>query len=381
MTSVCIDARWLDGGIGTYTLNLVRELASLDDVKLAGLTLPRHAAVLGKICSDLRLVGSPMYSLREQFEIAHATRRAPLLHVPHYNAPLAYNGTLLVTVHDLTHIVESRFRRSWKSWGYAQPMLRLVTRKAAHIFTVSEYSKRQIIERLGVSGDRITVVPNGVAAHFYPELRSEAGERLERACEISGPYILYVGNFKPHKNLGNLLRAFATLVGTASFSCSLVLAGEDPIHEPELRRLAGKLGLNNSVRFLGHISDDLLRAAYSAAKLTVLPSFEEGFGLPVLESMACGTPVACSRAAALPETGGQAAVYFDPRDVDSIAAAMRLLLESPTDWEWYRQSGLKRAQCFTWADCAVRHLQVYRRYGPLPSRAEDDLPAEVLTKS
>ena len=106
----------------------------------------------------------------------------------------------------------------------------------------------------------------------------------------------------------------------------------------------------------------MLRSAYSAAELTVLPSFEEGFGLPVLESMACGTPVACSREASLPEVGGTAAEYFDPHDVESIAGTMERVLQSEGDRERLRQSGFSNAKRFTWPACAERHLQVYRRF-------------------
>jgi len=129
-----------------------------------------------------------------------------------------------------------------------------------------------------------------------------------------------------------------------------------------LKELAAKLGIGDATRFAGTVSDAILRSAYSAAELTVLPSFEEGFGLPVLESMACGTPVACSCVASLPEVGGSAAVYFDPHDVESIAESIERLLHS--SGERLRQSGFSNAKRFTWSACADRHLEIYRRCYP-----------------
>jgi len=376
MTSICIDARWLQTGIGTYTFNLIRELGRRDELDLHVLTLRCHMSALSAHCSDVRVVDTPIYSIAEQFAVTAAARNFSLLHVPHYNAPLPRQGNLLVTIHDLTHILAPGFHTTWKTRLYAQPMLRLAARKAAHIFTVSEYSKRQIMERLGVSGEKVTVAYNGVAPHFFPERGEEARETFRRACGVDRPYILCVGNLKPHKNIDGLLRAFALLNSRVSLSCDLVVVGDNSALGPALRNLAAKLGISGATRFVGRVTDDELRAAYSAAELTVLPSFEEGFGLPVLESMACGTPVACSQAASLPEVGGNAAVYFDPHDVASMAEAMRMLLESSADRERYRRLGLENATRFTWTDCADRHLHIYRQFNSVQDHAHHHLGTE-----
>ena len=362
MKSILLDARWLSTGIGAYTLNLVKQLGLRDDVRLRAITLPQHAAALKPYCDEVELVDAAMYSIREQFDIARAARDSKVLHIPHYNAPLLYKGVLLVTILDLTHILDRTYKNSLKSKIYARPMLTLVSKKAAHIFTLSEYSKRAIVEHLHVAEDKVTVTYCGVGPQFFPEPRESAQQIVQRECGVTCPYILFVGNLKPHKNIEGLLQAFALTRRRAARDCELLIIGEDAAGGPALRGLATSLGIGTATKFIGRVSDELLRSAYSAAEFTVLPSFEEGFGLPVLESMACGTPVACSRAASLPEVAGDAAEYFDPHNIESMASAVERLLESKGHRERLRQCGFVNARRFTWSACAERHAQVYREH-------------------
>jgi glycosyltransferase involved in cell wall biosynthesis len=320
--SILLDARWLSTGIGTYTLNLIKELHTRNDIQLRLVTLPQHAATLKTYCQDVGVVDAPMYSIKEQFALGCAAHNSSVLHVPHYNAPVMYRGSLLITILDLTHILDRTFKKTVKSKLYARPILSVVSKKAKHIFTLSQYSKRTIVDQLGVPDDKVTVTHCGVASHFYPEDRQKASAVMQRECGAKGAYILFVGNLKPHKNIPGLLRAFANLTKRPDHKCDLVIIGEE----------------------------------------TVLPSFEEGFGLPVIESMACGTPVACSNAAALPEVGGAAATYFDPTDTDSMALAIRHLLESVEQRTEHQRLGAENIKRFTWSSCAEKHLDVYRRY-------------------
>jgi glycosyltransferase involved in cell wall biosynthesis len=312
------------------------------------------------------VVNAAMYSLKEQFEVARAARGSKVLHVPHYNAPLFYRGALLVTILDLTHILDDNYKRTVKSKIYARPMFQMVSKKAQHIFTLSEYSKRAIVEHLRVPEEKVTVVYCGVGAHLFPEPLDRARETVQREFGITRPYILFVGNLKPHKNIPGLLRAHALMLEKESYDCDLLIIGEDVASGPSLRDLACRLVITSSVKFVGRVSDEVLRCAYSAAELTVLPSFEEGFGLPVLESMACGTPVACSRAASLTEVGGEAAEYFDPHAIESMAYTVGRVLESPSERARRRQLGFQNAARFTWAGCAERHLGVYFKHCDRP---------------
>jgi glycosyltransferase involved in cell wall biosynthesis len=360
--SLCFDARWIYSGIGTYTLNLLKELSRVHELEFHAVTLSEHKAALEPFCDSLSVVDVPIYSVREQFSVARAARTFPVLHVPHYNAPLLRSGAMLVTIHDLTHVLDARFRNTMKSRVYAGPMLRMAAGKADHIFTVSEYSKRQIVEHLDVPAEKVTVTYNGVGPQFFPEPHVTAMQTVQRECGVTRPYVLYVGNLKPHKNIDGLLRAFVLVWSRTAGNCELLIVGDDTSEGAALRQLATDLGVRDAVRFAGNVSDDVLRSAYSAAEVTVLPSFEEGFGLPVVESMACGTPVTCSRAASLPEVAGVAAEYFEPHDVESIAAVMERLLQSQEDRARLRRLGFSNARRFTWAACAERHLSIYRQF-------------------
>ena len=300
----------LSTGIGTYTLNLISELVKHSDIPLRLLTSPQGREALSQFNREIKVVDAPIYSLSEQLQIPRAVGSSDVLHVPHYNAPLLRKGTLLVTIHDLNHILDRTYRRTIKSMLYAQPMLRLVARRADHIFTVSEYSKRKIVEHLGVGAERISVVYNGIGAHIFPEDRDVARANTNRDFGFSGPYILFVGNLKPSKNVQGLLQAFAVLQQRSKVSHRLLIVGDDAAGRQSMMELIRKLKLEDKVVHVPHVGHERIRSVYSGADLTVLPSFEEGFGLPVVESMACGTPVACSRSASLPEIGGRGCGVF-----------------------------------------------------------------------
>ena len=363
METLLLDARWLITGLGTYTTNLIRELCEhAPDIPFALLTLSSYHGYLRQFNRKITIVDVPIYSVREQFAVASAARGFGCLHVPHYNAPLAHRGPLLVTIHDLTHIVDQSYRRNIKSWMYSQPMLRLVGKRANHIFTVSEYSKRNIIEHLGVEAQRISVVYCAAGPHIFPEAHDVANAKVNRDFGFVGPYILFVGNLKPHKNVIGLLRAFAIVRERRRIAHSLLVIGDDAKRRPAILALSRDLKIGGAAVFVRQVSPEQIRTAYSGADLTVLPSFEEGFGLPVLESMTCGTPVACSGAASLPEVAGLSAEYFDPHDVESIAEAIETVLLSDDRWRTLRELGLQRALSFLREEFGQRHFAVYRRF-------------------
>ena len=360
--SLCIDARWLSTGIGAYTLNLIKQLSTHHEVRLRAITLPQHAATLQPYCDDVGLVDASMYSIEEQFGVARAARNSAVLHVPHYNAPLLRHGTLLITIHDLTHLLDDTYRNTTKSKVYARPMLHLAASKAAHIFTVSQYSKKAIVDHLHVPEEKITVAYCGVAPQFAPLRREDAHAIVARECGVDGPYLLYVGNLKPHKNLKGLIQAFKIAKDRRNISHKLLVISDDVRGRSELTRLVSDLKLSAEVVCVPGVTGDVLHAAYSGASLTILPSFEEGFGLPIIESMACGTPVACSSTASMPEVGGDAAEYFNPRDVEAMAGAIERVVNSCERWHQLRERGFRQAQRFTWESCARRHVEVYRRF-------------------
>lgn len=361
--TLVLDARWLMTGIGRYTMNLLRELKPMDgSIHLRTITTAQHAATVSPFSDQVRVVNAPIYTVREQFVMPLAARSSDLLHVPHYNAPLLHRGPLLVTISDLTHILDTQFRRTLKSRLYAQPMLRIVAARADHIFTVSEYSKQRIIEYLRVAPAKVTVVHNGVAPEFHQLDHASARQQTCSSFGIDGPYLLYVGNLKPHKNVPGLLRALALLRAGNKLEHKLLIIGGDGLGRAAVERLARDLGLGDDVVVRWSVPEDSMAKAYCGADLLILPSFEEGFGLPVLESMACGTPVACSRAASLPEVADGAASYFDPHIEADIAEAIVCVLESSEMQQLLRARGLARAARFTRQQSARLHHAVYREF-------------------
>lgn len=225
---LAVDARWLKGGIGTYILNILDGLRRFGEGILArAIIREEDAARLGRVADDFSVLNLPIYTLREQIGVPWAARGAALFHSTHYNAPLLFPGKLLVTVHDLIHITDPLARRRAASWFYARPMLSLVSRRACHLIAVSQYSKTQLVERLRVAPEKITVIYNGVSPEFRVRDRADSFTRVSRELAVDRPYILYVGNLKPHKNVSTLLAAFASLRAQGVDAHKLLLVGDD----------------------------------------------------------------------------------------------------------------------------------------------------------
>jgi glycosyltransferase involved in cell wall biosynthesis len=360
---ITIDSRMLGfSGIGTYLKNLLENYARMECDFSFRLACPRQESVreFGSDRFTWVRADAPIYGLHEQWQISRAARGSDLLHCPHYNVPCLYHGRLLVTIHDLTHITDRTFRRMLPSLVYARPMLTLASRKAAHIVADSEFAKRQIVDRLRVPPEKVTVIYLGVSSHFRACDHEEAFQAASSALRLRRPYLLYIGALKPHKNIPTLIRAFALLCGRMKLEQQLLIVGDDPKWKEGLVRLCSQFGIAERVSFVPRVGYELLPKVYAGADLLVMPSFIEGFGLPVLEAMACGTPVVCSRAASLPEVAGDAAEFFEPSGVDDLAEAIERVLNSLERQAALRQKGLERAKQFSWEECARRHCEVYR---------------------
>jgi len=262
---------------------------------------------------------------------------------PYYKGPLYPPCPVVLTIHDLYFIRYPKKR--WPSHGALTTRLaRLYASRAAAIIAVSEYSKRSIVERLGVSPGKVTVIPDALGPEFKPEPLTEF---VAARYGIVPPYILYVGNFRPHKNLPRLIRAFANLSKSLRDTHQLVLAGGDWEHRQTLAGLVRDLGISDRVLFPGRIEDSHLPAVYSGCGLFVFPSLEEGFGLPALEAMACGAPVVAGNRAAIPEVVDKAAILVDQENVPAMTEAIAQVLSVSDLRETLRQSGLARAMEFS----------------------------------
>jgi glycosyltransferase involved in cell wall biosynthesis len=205
----------------------------------------------------------------------------------------------------------------------------------------------------------VSVIYCGVSKTFQPFDQQAARNKVRNELGIQQPYMLYVGSLKPYKNICLLLKAFSLLL-KRGVSHQLVILGDDKRWKDSLIRESSRLGIEHKTRFIPYVQSDLLPELYSGADLLVMPSRIEGFGLPVLEAMACGTPVVCSQAASLPEVGGDAVLYFDPSSPDDLAQKIECLIDSAALRMELRAKGLQRSKHFTWNKCVEQHLAVYQ---------------------
>jgi glycosyltransferase involved in cell wall biosynthesis len=354
------DARAHATGIGRYTEQLLMGLrSSLPGVELWCVAHPAHGQKLVAYADRIIPSDAPMYSLAAQIAMPGLVDGATLLHCPHYDIPVLYSRRMSVTIHDVTHLLDPAFRNTLKSRLFAKSLLKVAVCKARRIITISQYSKRMIVEHLGGNESKISVIHRYASPVFSPLPHSEAKDLVRSQLGLAQDYFLFVGSLKPHKNLPVLFEAFAQLRSRHHRTIELVLIGKDEKNEPRLRALAVRLGIDQQVRWLSSVSDELLRACYSAAEATILPSRQEGFGLPVIESMACGTPVICADAASLPEVAGGCSLLFDPSSPEDCSAQMAKILESPQLRAELRDKGLDRARQFDAARAVAEHTQLF----------------------
>jgi glycosyltransferase involved in cell wall biosynthesis len=263
------------------------------------------------------------------------------------------------TVHDFSSI-HMRGKYDAAHLFYITKVLPGLVRRLTRVIAVSESAKKDIVAFARVPEERITVIPNAVNhAKFNPGDPDAARERLGTKWPLRGPYLLYLSRLEhPAKNHVRLLQAFDRLKSRLDIPHQLVLAGSDWDRADEIHAAAAALPSANDVVFTGFVDAADVPDLYRAADLMVFPSLLEGFGIPILEAMACGVPVACSGVSSMPEVAGDAAHFFDPCDVDSIACTLAGLLEDPAARQECRRRGLIRAGQFSWENSAARTMQV-----------------------
>jgi len=267
---------------------------------------------------------------------------------PYFKAPGVRSCPVAITVHDLLFLRlpprltgrSGLYRRAFRSFAAA------FARRAAVVLTVSKCSRNDIVELLGVPRGRTRLVGNCVGPHLRPVEDPEQLAAARRTYGIDGEYALYVGNFGPHKNVQGLLGAYAGLDPEVRERFRLVLAGAPDKWRPDVERAAAALGLEGRVLFPGHVAEEHLPAVYSAARAFVTLSWWEGFGLPAVEAMACGTPVLCSNRGALPEVVGDAALVVEPDAPKACSVALAKILTDDAFRSGLRTRGLARAQHF-----------------------------------
>jgi glycosyltransferase involved in cell wall biosynthesis len=263
----------------------------------------------------------------------------------------------VVTVHDVFPARFPQYLTSPWAWVGYQVAMRLATSRARHIMADSEYTKRDLGRLFGVPSERVTVVYPGVDPKFHPREPAEL-EVARQKYDLPPRFVLNVGINKPHKNLPRLIEAYAGARG--DLRCPLVLAGKEDARWPQAHETVARLGLEDCVRFLGDVPEADLPSIYGLASLFVMPSLDEGFGLPLAEAMASGVPCVSSNGGSLPEVAGEAALLFDPRDTTAIGEAMRRVVNDSALAQRLREVGLAQAARFTYATAARQALEVYR---------------------
>ena len=360
-------------GVGNYAHALLKRLLRLDtDIEIAALSTGRGGVELGGLTTAddrarlvlHRHVGIPT---RAMYKLWSATGRpradaliegADVFHATNYVLPPLRGAKGVVTMYDLAFLRHPE----WSSPKIVGPFSRGVQQyadRADAIVTCSESARRDIVELLGQPPEKVHVVYGAVDDSFRRVGRPEAVDLLARHYDLQQPYLLYLGTIEPRKNIEGMLRAFARVAPDVPHT--FVLAGGTGWKMQGLDALLDELKIRDRVRRLGYIETPAhVPVLYAAAAALFFASHYEGFGLPALEAMACGCPVVLSRAASLPEAGGDAAQYVDPNDVEQMAATLLMVLQNDRLRETMSERGIVQARRFTWSGGAARLLDVYR---------------------
>lgn len=315
MMKVVVDARMIKmSGIGTCIQNWMKNdcyqvaLGNKQDIE--------------EISKNVEIVPfeTGIYGIKEQLKFPYKKLKKinpDILHIPHYNIPIFYKGKMIVTIHDLTHLVLPEFLPNKLAKFYAKFMIKRAINKSDKVITVSENTKKDILKMFKVKPDKIRVIYNGIGKEFISKNKKDINYLYNKYSILKNKkLLLYVGNMKPHKNLSRLLEAFSKLEKKSDYQ--LVLVGKAFEKQIDLTKIELDLAISENVIHTGMVSQEELVDLYNLADLFIFPSLYEGFGLPVLEAMACGTNVIASNTSSIPEVGGNLIAYFDPYNVNDI---------------------------------------------------------------
>lgn len=361
---ILIDARVISDkmhGIARYSYNLIENIAEIDTeneyILLSGYT---ELQVFSSRYKNFKFIkcNTPLYSIREQLIIPPILKRerADLYHSPTFSAPIYQPCKVIMTVHDMIHLISGKSIHKL----YYKNIVKRAMMKAAAVITVSEHSKCDIIKWIGIPEKKIHVTYNGIEERFKPSPDKTLPDEIKKGYGISDRYILFVGNQKSHKNVTVILKAFKMAVEKERLTHHLILVGiKEDIIEDKKNEIGDKF--NNRIIYIDNLTDDDLIKLYQFADLFLSPSLYEGFGLPMLEAMACGIPVITSNRTSIPEVTGDAAILVDPENIQEIANAIGKVLKDENLRKDLIRKGLERAKMFSWKKMAEETLELYER--------------------
>jgi glycosyltransferase involved in cell wall biosynthesis len=352
-------------GVGYYTEHLLHHLAArAGDDELLVISnravdttrpLPARVQVASSSWRLPRMLWmqtlAPRLLRRSHVDVGHFTNGM---------VPLASPVPTVVTIHDMSLTLYPRYHPARRVL-LNRPLVDVAARCADAIITVSQSAKRDIVRLYGLPPDRVHVVHEAAAPAFRPVHDSMERERVRRRYSLADRFILYVGTIEPRKNLPKLIEGFARRRKSGDLPHQLVCAGPYGWLSRDIEDRIERLQIEDAIRFTGYVAFDDLPVLYSLAEMFVFPSLYEGFGLPVIEAMACGTPVVTGQVAALSEVAGGAVEYVDRLDAESLGEAMVGLARSRERRENLSALGLQRSHCFSWDRAARETLDVYRQ--------------------
>lgn len=362
-----LDARMIrHSGIGTHIRGLLegwREVAP--DFRPALLGDPSLLGEFARATEPYPVIPylAPIYGLREQLAFPASQTRGALLHCPHYNVALRHRGPMVVTIHDLIHMhPKLGLRRGPKRW-YAQWMLKKAALHADHIFAVSKATAAELEAGFGIGQARTTITHNAPSSLFESAAPShDEIDRFRRNRQLPGEYLLTVGLYKPHKNIGFLLGTMNSLWKASKIQMPLVIAGIQDKDRGDLLKQLRIMGVADHAQIAARLPEAELPLLYAGARAMIHPALLEGFGLPVVEAQAMGCPVAVSNASALPEIAGDGALYFDPTNREDAAERIVEILADEPLRERLVAAGRENAKRFSWRETARKVLEVYEQY-------------------
>lgn len=373
-----IDARFygpVGKGLGRYTQKLIKNIEKIDRENQYVVFLRKenwnHYVPEAR---NFKKVLAPFqwYTVREQLGMSRVIRqeKVDLMHFPHFNIPVLYQGKFMVTIHDLILLrfptkkatTLGPLKYAIKELGY-QYVIRRAVRRAEKIIAVSEFTRQDIINYFKINPGKVVTIYEGVdLVKFDTSAEEEIRADILGAYGITKPYILYVGNVYPHKNIETLLEVMKQIVESSDVrlrSIKLVIVCKPDYFLERIRKQAAKFDILDRVIFAGYVPDKELRVIYKNSELYVFPSFYEGFGLPPLEAMAQNIPVISSNTSSMPEILKDAALYFDPRNTEEIIVSIQKVLSDQDLKQRLVMKGNELVKNYNWEDMARETIKVY----------------------